>query len=197
MGLDQIHEQNNAIMKGMGGVSSSLNKVDESSIARWGLCIHKLASIVNESEETYSGSNHESQCHHEDSAAFQKHFTADVKSLNPALVSNPFLLERLTVLNNHDIAKFNDRVIEDIRVLEFNREKQSLEFWNNRLQIPKIPISEPINLNSYNLPGNYNIKSESEPVMSAVMMTKFVEAQDQYSLYHGTKSNVILGLVLS
>ena len=31
MGLDQIHEQNNAVMKGMGGATSSLNKADESS----------------------------------------------------------------------------------------------------------------------------------------------------------------------
>ena len=221
MGLDQIHEQNNAIMKGMGGVSSSLNKVDESSMARWGLCIHELASIVNdyEFEETDSSSDHESQCHHEDSAAFQKRFTADIKSLNVALVSNPFLLERLTVLNNHDKAKFNDRVIEDIRVLESNGEKQFHEFWTNRLQSANIPISETISLNSYNLPGNYNGKSEDEPVMSAVMMAKFIEAgknrrhlienvlntevfgicqslaQDQYSLYHGTKSNVISCLV--
>ena len=50
MGLDQIHEQNNAVMKGMGGATPSLNKVDESSLGRWGLCIHELASIVNEYE---------------------------------------------------------------------------------------------------------------------------------------------------
>ena len=37
MRLDQIHEQNNAVMEAMGGGTSSLNKVDESSLARWGL----------------------------------------------------------------------------------------------------------------------------------------------------------------
>ena len=40
MELDQIHEQSKAVMKGMGGATSSLNKVDESSLARWCLCIH-------------------------------------------------------------------------------------------------------------------------------------------------------------
>ena len=40
MGLDQIHEQNNSVMKGMGGATPALNKVDESSLARWSLCIH-------------------------------------------------------------------------------------------------------------------------------------------------------------
>ena len=50
MGLDQIHEQKNGVMKGMGGATSSLNKADESSLARWGLCVHELASIVSEYE---------------------------------------------------------------------------------------------------------------------------------------------------
>ena len=50
MGLDQIHEQSNAVMKGMGGATSSLNKVAESSVARWGLCINELTSIVTEYE---------------------------------------------------------------------------------------------------------------------------------------------------
>ena len=47
MGLDRIHEQNNAVMKGVGEATSSLNKADESALARWGLCIHELASIVS------------------------------------------------------------------------------------------------------------------------------------------------------
>ena len=73
MGLDQIHEQNNAVMKGMGGATPSLNKADESSLVRCGLCIHKLASIVSEYqfEENNMNSPHEAQGHHEDSVAFQ------------------------------------------------------------------------------------------------------------------------------
>ena len=61
MGLDQINEQNNGVIKGMGGATSSLNKVDESSLARWGLCIHELASTVSEYEfeENNMNSPHE------------------------------------------------------------------------------------------------------------------------------------------
>ena len=61
MGLDQINEQNNGVIKGMGGATSSLNKVDESSLARWGLCIHELASTVSEYEfeENNRNSPHE------------------------------------------------------------------------------------------------------------------------------------------
>ena len=50
MGLDRIHEQNNAAMKALGQATPSLNKVDESSLAKWVLCIHELASIVSEYE---------------------------------------------------------------------------------------------------------------------------------------------------
>ena len=35
MGLDQVHEQNNAVIKGSGGASDLLNKVDESALLRW------------------------------------------------------------------------------------------------------------------------------------------------------------------
>ena len=69
MGLDQIHEQSSAVIKGMGGATSSLDKVDQSSLARWGLCIHEWASIVSEYkfEENDMNSPHEAQRHHEDS----------------------------------------------------------------------------------------------------------------------------------
>jgi len=50
IGLDQVREQNNAVMKGMGGVTSLVNREDESSLARWGLCIHVLASIIDKYE---------------------------------------------------------------------------------------------------------------------------------------------------
>ena len=62
-GLDEIHEQNNAVMKDMGGATSLLNKVDESSLARWGLGIHELSSIVRvcEFEKNDVNSPHEQQ----------------------------------------------------------------------------------------------------------------------------------------
>ena len=117
-------------MKGMGGATSSRNKVDESSLARWGLCIHELASIVSEYdfEENDMNSPHEAYRRHEDSVVFQKRFTTDVNCLEKAVISNPFRLEKLTVLNSHDKVKFNDSVFEDIKII-----KQFLHFWGKRL----------------------------------------------------------------
>ena len=151
MGLDRFHEQSNAVMKGMGGATSSLNKVDESSLARWGLSIHELASIVSEYEfeENNMNSPHEAQRHHEDSISFQKRFNTDVNCLEKAANSNPFMLEKLTVLNKHDKAKSNDRVFEDIKIIETEGEKQFLHFWEKRLVSAELSINVPIPLNSY------------------------------------------------
>ena len=55
-------------MKGMDEVTSLLNKVDESSVSRWSVCIHELASIVSEPEfeEGNVNSMGEAQRYHED-----------------------------------------------------------------------------------------------------------------------------------
>ena len=52
MGIEQAHEQNNAVIKGMGGAISVLDKDDESGLARWELCLHELFQITNEFEST-------------------------------------------------------------------------------------------------------------------------------------------------
>ena len=103
MGLAQIHEQSNAVMKGMGGITSSLNKVDESSLGGWRLCIHEVAFIVNvcEFEENDINTPHKGKCHYEDCVAFQKRLTTHVNCLEKAIISNPFMLDILTVLNNN------------------------------------------------------------------------------------------------
>ena len=136
------------------------------------------------------------------------------------------MLEKLTVLSNHYKAKFNDsfwrytdRVFEDIKIIETEGEKQFLHFWEKRLVSVELSMNVTIPLNSCNLPGSYIKKSAYDPVMTAVMMTKFVDvgknrrylveealnidvfwiaqslASDQFSLYHGTKCSIIASLI--
>ena len=79
MGLDQVHEQNNAVMTGLGDVSSLLTREDESAVAKWGLCVHELVSIIQDfefDEENDFGADLEK--HHEDTLAFQKRFSSDI-----------------------------------------------------------------------------------------------------------------------
>ena len=144
----------------MGGATLSLNKVDESSLGRWAFFIHELTSMVSEYEfeENNMNSPHEAQCHHEHSVAFQKRFITDVNCLEMAVISNPFMLEKLTLLNN------------------YNKAKQFLHFWEKRLVSAEIWINFTIPLNWYNLRGNYNNKSACYPVQTEVIVTKFVDA---------------------
>ena len=50
MALDQIHEQNNKIIKGAGGATSLLNTQDESDLIRRDTCVPEVSRIVLECE---------------------------------------------------------------------------------------------------------------------------------------------------
>ena len=84
----------------------------------------------------------------------------------------------------------------------------------DRLVTCKLPVKDPILLNSLNLPGNQSKATEKNPVLTAAMMEKLKKAgkarselvenllrieifetpqslsANQYSLYHTTKSHL-------
>ena len=114
------------------------------------------------------------------------------------------------MLNNEKFT-FNDIVYEDISKMLNLGEEQFKAFWTDRLVECKIAASDPILLNSLNLPGNPNKAAEKDPVLTLVMMEKLKKAREtrselvenllrfeifeirqslsanQYFLYHGTK----------
>ena len=138
---------------------------------------------------------HEAQSHHEYSEVFQTSFTTNVNCLEKAAISNNFMLEKLTALNNHDKGKFNDSVFEDIKTIETEGEKQFLHFWEKRLVSAELSINVTISLNSYNLAGNYNKNSAYDPVMTAVMMTKFVDTgKNRRYLVEDTLNTELFGI---
>ena len=61
---------------------------------------------------------HKARRHYEDSVTFQKRFTTDVNCLWEAVISNTFILEKRTALNNHDKTEFNDSVFENVKIIE-------------------------------------------------------------------------------
>ena len=72
MRIEQTHEQNNAVIKGMSGATSELNKGDESGLARRKLCLHELSLIINKYESIPKIKlDFELLKHNEDSKAFQ------------------------------------------------------------------------------------------------------------------------------
>ena len=46
MAPDQLHEQNNRVIKMFGGATAFLNREDQPGLERWGLCSSELASII-------------------------------------------------------------------------------------------------------------------------------------------------------
>ena len=50
MALDQIHEQNNKIIKAVGGATSLLKTQDESALIRWDTCGPEVTRIILECE---------------------------------------------------------------------------------------------------------------------------------------------------
>ena len=59
------------------------------------------------------------------------------------------------MLNNEKFT-FNDIVYEDISKMLNLGEEQFKAFWTDRLVECKVAVSDPILLNSLNLPGNLN-----------------------------------------
>ena len=51
MGVDQIYEQNNNLIKGCGGASDLLRKVDDSALICWETCSPEIARVILEFED--------------------------------------------------------------------------------------------------------------------------------------------------
>ena len=89
MALDQVHEQNNKIIKGQGGATNFLNLENESALIRWETCGPEVTRIVTEFEELLNEST-QTTCsgslkHHEDNELFRRSFSNDVNSVYNAM----------------------------------------------------------------------------------------------------------------
>ena len=81
MALDQVNEQNNKIIKGVGGATSLLNTQDESALIRWEKCGPEGARIVSEFEDSLYDQDASSSAakHHEDNEKFRQQFSKDAE----------------------------------------------------------------------------------------------------------------------
>ena len=152
MAPDQVHEQNNEMIKGTSGTTHLLNRHDKSGLERWELCRHEISWILTEFETSLDFHTSETSKvkHHEDTPSFQNRFSSDVKKIIDGMIYNPFELDRLTKINNTNVV-FSDTVFKDLSNLLDARQKQFNAFWNNRLVTAKIPVDEHINLKRKNL----------------------------------------------
>ena len=130
--LDQVHEQNNELIKGTGGATRPLNREDDSSLHRWELCGSELSNILASFEDSKSrqSSSFERPIykkHHEEAESFKERFAEDVQKLSEAFAVNPISSDLFTVVNNTNIV-FTDEIFNTIKIIDELDENQFLKF---------------------------------------------------------------------
>ena len=93
--LDQLHEQNNKVIKVKSGPTSVINRKDESALNRWTLSGPGLAEIFSQFENEYDQNDQSlpsAKDHHECSEAFETDFYNNAQGLRRNFVNNPFQL---------------------------------------------------------------------------------------------------------
>ena len=125
MALDQVHEQNNKIIKGLGGATSLLNTQDKSALIRWKTCDPEVARIVSEFEDSLYNQDASSSAakHHEDNEKFRQKFNRDVESVYQGISCNPFEMASLSTLNNS--ASFPQSVSDQLKPVLSTGERQA------------------------------------------------------------------------
>ena len=152
LAIDQIHEQNNKILKGSSGAKNLLNKTDESGLIRWKTVGTDIARIISEFEDTINEpTNVLLRKHHEDNESFQESFCRDVQKVYDGIVTNPFLLDKLTSISNA-VLVFPENVFHNIFVLKSTGEKQFQKFFSDRLILGKVAIDSKLTKNQFVLP---------------------------------------------
>jgi len=88
--LDQGHQQNNAIVKGVGGVSLL---TDAAALRRWLVSGPEITRIVDDFEHQIMRKSTASDKHHEQYASFQQSEHTEIQSLKHKFVEygNPFM----------------------------------------------------------------------------------------------------------
>ena len=149
MALAQVHEQNNKIIKGVGGGTSLLNTQDESALIMWETCRPEVARIVSELEDSlYNQDASSSAAKHEDNKKFRQKFNRDVESIYQSIPCNPFEMASLSTINNS--GPFLQSVSDQLKQVLSTGESQ-VKFIQDSLLMQKTAITEKISKNKFPL----------------------------------------------
>ena len=174
--LDQVHEQNNAVLKSVAGVTHILNRQDESALLRWELCSHDLAKYLKDFENICSQTNvsicHQSTIkhHHEDTVAFKDRFINDVQQLNNSFSANHFIAHTLSPIDNLSIV-YDDEIESNIKNIVDIGQRQFECYFQDRLIKAKTLQSK---VQSLRLRGkNFAVKKSTvEKLLTAAIIRK-------------------------
>ena len=158
MGLDQIHEENNKLIKMCGEESDLLNKVDNSVLIRWETSSPEKTRVIFEFKDCLDRNEIlvvSSNKHHED---FTYIFTKDFlpKLLGWLNALQWIHLCKITSLNlttkNSLYQRLLRTVIDDLEAIG---EKKLETFVSDQLFVSKVPISQKKHLKQNKNMGSY------------------------------------------
>lgn len=175
MAHDQIHEQQNAIVKGDGGVIGITE--NEAALRRWMVAGPELARIVNEFEEGFHKGKHTDTRHHEQLPSIQKSFASDFNNVMNCFekLGNPFSEDShdLYVLDTKVV--MSDEVVATLKSVQNKGKDQYEQFVQTRLQDPSISFYDNISKNNISLFKSKSKKSTSKSQAKMSNMKSNVE----------------------
>ena len=162
LAIDQVHEQNNASVKGDGG-AVVLTEIP-AALRHWMVSGPEMARAIAEFQATADTRIKKTYFrHHEQTKHTQLAFARDVKSLSGVMREwgNPFCDDRsdLLVLDSRDLT--DPAVINTVRQIEKLGQEQYHTYVNERLVNQTKPITDPIRRNNLPLFSRSPVREKS------------------------------------
>ena len=162
--FQQCHEQMNKLVKGEGGAVGITE--NPQALERWMISGPEISRLIPEFENSFQTlKSSTSKRHHEQNPSTQNKFSIDVKALVATFeeMGNPFLENNGDLLTLDTKIIMSKEVIETIKTIEKNGQKQYKTFLSERLTaISNIPLSNTISKNSYPLFSTAPFKQPSK-----------------------------------
>ena len=162
MAHDQIHEQQNAKVKGDGGVIGITE--NEAALRRWMVAGPELARIVNEFEDEFHRGKDNDTRHHEQLPSIQKSFASDFNNVMSCFekLGNPFSEDSRDLYALDTKVLMSDEVVATLRSVQNKGKDQYEQFVQTRLQDPSISFYDNISKNNITLFKSRSMTSTSK-----------------------------------
>ena len=167
--IDQYHEQNNAIIKGDGGIIGLTQ--DPTAFRKWAVKAPEQARLIREFQSTFINPTEKTDGdHHRQTAADQNRFHKDVKSLLAVFKDhgNPFKETCPELIEIHTRKCAPQLAVENLRSMAQVGKNQYQQYVKNTLQERTISINKTIHKNSltiFKTKASIKIKSNRKEVI--------------------------------
>ena len=170
LSIDQAHQQNNKLVKGVGGGAEN-----EVGFRKWTVAEAELARILTEVWEQYTNSLNDNQYHHEEGLSAQKTFQKQAMELVKVIseMGNPFNNNILELLSLDTRNVFDNTVVNIVRTIETVRNKKCENYKKSVLTDATHSMHDPIKKNKLPLFGSPAPKTRSKQVEQASLPFSF------------------------